>query len=71
VCIDVGLRCPYGYSFNDYGECILGVAECEKGYVLNRTRDKCIPKPVFYFPCLFLLLSIGYTIYICRRAKKT
>mmetsp|Transcript_8759 Transcript_8759/g.8065 ORF Transcript_8759/g.8065 Transcript_8759/m.8065 type:complete len:352 (+) Transcript_8759:902-1957(+) len=63
VCVRDGLVCDYGYDFNDFGECVLAVAQCEKGYVLNRTKDQCIPKPLFYFPFLFLMLALGYTIY--------
>jgi hypothetical protein len=72
ICVLDREECPYGYAYNDFGECELVVQICNEGYILNLGLNKCIPVPGFYIPFLFLGLALIWTIYLSiqyRRGK--
>lgn len=46
TCVAAHEICHYGYKWNNIS-CVLDVAECKSGYVLNKNNNKCMPVPGF------------------------
>jgi hypothetical protein len=67
VCVRDTKVCDFGYELNEENECILQVAHCQKGYVINERSDQCIPEPGFHLPFAFLYVAAGWTYYILRK----
>ena len=70
ICVLDRFNCPYGYAYNDYGECELVAQICKPGYRLNWTKTKCIPVPGAYVPLIFLIACGGWTLYIVLKFRK-
>eukprot|EP00347_Sterkiella_histriomuscorum_P022324 403330882 len=71
ICVRAGEVCPFGYEYNDYGECALVLQICEPGYILNSDKTKCIPVPGAYVPIIFLIICLGWTLFVLIKYKKT
>ena len=70
-CVRTQKICDFGFELDENGECVLEVAHCKAGYVLNpRSKDKCIPEPGFHLPFAFLFVAGGWAYYILKRQDR-
>ncbi|CDW73754.1 UNKNOWN [Stylonychia lemnae] len=71
ICVREGYVCPYGYEFNNFGECELVLQICREGYKLNSDKTKCIPVPGAYIPLIFLIAIAIWTGFVIYKYRKT
>lgn len=63
-CVVKGLRCPFGHIVNPTGSgCILSAKVCDGDFLLNLSKDRCIPLPGNYVP-FPLLITSGFMLVI-------
>ena len=70
-CLDITMKCPYGYEVNATDQCQLAVGYCIQGYEMNEFLNRCIPIPGLWIPFPTLALLLIMTTYIVIRAKCT